>query len=127
MATERNGIAGYECLCTELGLWSSGLRNAGRSVSLVTNYPGLPPSTRRVDVDLPGFGTIRKVPVEALSDSARQVRAPHQAETGFWTYTMEDPPQGWATNDWPTDTPDPGQLAEYRSVVEPAHWLPGAS
>jgi hypothetical protein len=127
VATERNGIAGYECLCTELGLWSSGLRNAGRSVSLVTNYPGLPPSTRRVDVDLPGFGTIRKVPVEALSDSARQVRAPHQAETGFWTYTMEDPPQGWATNDWPTDTPDPGQLAEYRSVVEPVTGLPGAS
>ena len=30
VATERNGIAGYECLCTELGLWSSGLRDAGR-------------------------------------------------------------------------------------------------
>jgi hypothetical protein len=127
VATERNEIAGYECLCTELGLWSSGLRNAGRSVSLVTNYPGLPPTTRRVDVDLPGFGTFRNVPVEVLPASARQLRAPQQAETGFWTYTMEDPPQGWATSDWPTDTPDPAQLVEYRSVVEPITGLPGAS
>jgi hypothetical protein len=126
VATERNGIAGYECLCTELGLWSSGLRDAGRSVSLVTNYPALPARTRSVDVDLRGFGTFRKVPVTAVEDSARRLRPPERVETGLWSYSEDDPPQGWPTAEWPTDTPDPAQLAAYRSVVEPVRALPGA-
>jgi hypothetical protein len=125
IATERNGLAGYECLCTELGLWSSGLRAAGGSVSLVTNYAELPPRTRSVDVDLPGFGTFRKVPVTAAEDSARRLRPPQQADTGLWIYSVEDPPQGWPTSDWPTDTPDPAQLAAFRSVVESVRALPG--
>jgi hypothetical protein len=126
VATERNGVAGYECLCTELGLWSSGVRTAGRSVGLVTNYPELPPRTHSVDVDLPGFGTFRKVPVTAVDDSARQLRPPQRVETGLWTYVIEDPPVGWPTTDWPTDTPDPTQLASYRPAVEPVRALPGA-
>jgi hypothetical protein len=94
VATERNGVAGYECLCTELGLWSTGLRRAGGSVTLVTNYPELPPRTRSVDVDLPGFGTFRKVPVTAAPDAARQLGSPQPVETGVWTYVIEDPPVG---------------------------------
>ena len=125
VATERNGIPGYECLCTELGLWSSGLRGAGRSVTLVTNYPELPPRTRSVDVDLPGFGTFKKVPVTTIEDSARRLRDPEPARTGLWTYVAEEPLRGWPTADWPTDTPDPAQLPEYRSVVEPVRALPG--
>lgn len=127
VATERNGVAMYECLCTELGLWSGGLRNAGRSVTLITNYPELPPGTRTVDVDLPGFGTFRKVPVTSVEDSARGLRDPEPAETGLWTYSVADPPRGWPTADWPTDTPDPTQLAAYRPAVEPVRALPGAS
>jgi hypothetical protein len=127
VATERNGVAGYECLCTELGLWSSGLRHAGGSAGLVTNYPELPPRTRSVDVELPGFGTFRKVPVTALDDSAYRLRAPQSAETGLWTYSVEDPPRGWPTSDWPTDTPDPTQLSSYRPAVEPLRALPGAA
>ena len=126
VATERNGVAMYECLCSELGLWSSGLRQAGRSVGLVTNYPELPPRTRSVDVDLPGFGTIRKVPVTAVDDAARKLGPPKRVETGLWTYSVEDPPVGWPTADWPTDTPDPTQLASYRPVVETVRALPGA-
>ena len=125
VATERNGVPGYECLCTELGLWSSGLREAGRSVTLVTNYPALPPRTRSVDVDLPGFGTIKKVPVTVVEDSARLLRDPEPAKIGLWTYSVEDPPHGWPTADWPTDTPDPAQLASYRSLAEPIVKLPG--
>jgi len=124
VATERNGVAGYECLCTELGFWSTGLRRAGGSVTLVTNYPELPPRTRSVDVDLPGFGTFRKVPVTAVTDAARQLGAPQSVETGLWTYVIEDPPIGWPTTDWPTDTPDPTQLAAYRPAVEPVRALP---
>ena len=126
VATERNGVAGYECLCTELGLWSTGLRRAGGSVTLVTNYPELPPRTRSVDVDLPGFGTFRKVPVTAVDDAARKLGPPQRVETGLWTYSMEDPPVGWPTTEWPTDTPDPTQLSSYRPVVEPVRALPGA-
>lgn len=126
VATERNDVPGYECLCTELGLWSWGLREAGRSVNLVTNYPALPPGTRVVDVDLPGFGTFRKVPVTPLADSARRLRPPEPAQTGLWTYSVADPPAGWPTADWPTDTPDPGQLIQYRATVEQVVGLPGA-
>jgi hypothetical protein len=39
---------------------------------------------------------------------------------------VPDPPPGWPTADWPTDTPDPAQLVEYRSTVEHVVTLPGA-
>ncbi|HWI02150.1 MAG TPA: hypothetical protein VNT27_17615 [Propionibacteriaceae bacterium] len=126
VVTERNDVQGYECLCTELGLWSSGLRRAGGSVSLVTNYPELPERTRSVDVDFPGFGMLRNVPITAVEDSARGLGSPQRVKTGLWTYSEEDPPQGWPTAEWPTDTPDPAQLSGYRMVIEPIHSLPGA-
>jgi hypothetical protein len=126
VATERNDVPGYECLCTELGLWSRGLREAGGSVDLVSNYPGVPAGTRTVDIDLPGFGTFRKIPVTAVEDSAHRLRPPEPARTGLWTYLVAAPPPGWPTTDWPTDTPDPAQLVEYRSTVERVVNLPGA-
>jgi hypothetical protein len=126
VATQRNGVAGYECLCTELGLWTSGLRKAGRSVSLVTNYAELPPRTAAVDVDLPGFGTFRKVPVTAVEDAAGRLGPPQRVKTGLWNYSDEDPPRGWSTNEWPTDVPDPTQLSAYRPVVETIRAMPGA-
>jgi hypothetical protein len=58
-------------------------------------------------IDLPGLGTFRKVQVTPVEDSASRLRAPQRAETGLWTYSDEDPPHGWPTTDWPTDTPDP--------------------
>jgi hypothetical protein len=126
VATERNGIAGYECMCTELGLWTSGLRQAGGSASLVTNYPALPPRTSSVNVELPGLVTFVKVPVEAIADSARGLGSPQPAETGLWTYSEDDPPVGWPTSEWPTDVPDPTQLSAYRPVVERVRVLPGS-
>ena len=116
----------YECLCTELGLWSSGLRDAGGAARLTGNYPELPAGTREVDIVLPGFGTFRKVPVVGAPDSAAAVLRTVAAETGQWSYLVEDPPRGWSTADWPTDLPDPAQLGEYRSTVEKVVALPGA-
>jgi hypothetical protein len=126
VVTEWNGLVGYECLCTELGLWATGLRKAGGSVTLVTNYPALPQRTLRVDVELPGFGVFRKVPVSPIEDAARRLRAPQPVETGLWNYVVDDPPRGWSTSDWPTDIPDPTQLSAYRPAVETVRALPGA-
>jgi hypothetical protein len=125
VVTEINNLVRYECLCTELGLWASGLRKAGGSVSLVTNYPELPPKTRSVDVDLPGFGTFRKVPISAAEDAGRRLRPPRRVQTGLWNYSDEDPPRGWSTAEWPTDVPDPTQLSAYRPVVETIRAMPG--
>jgi hypothetical protein len=124
VVTEIFGQPAYECLCTELGLWSSGLRVAGGAAQLTGNYPALPPGTGEVDIVLPGFGSFRKVPVVAAPDSAASVLRVEVAETGLWSYRVEDPPRGWSTADWPTDLPDPAQLSEYRSAVERVGPLP---
>lgn len=117
----------YECLCTEIGLWTAGLRTAGGTVGLVTSFPALPAGTRTVDVEYAGFGTFRAVPVVAAEDAASRLRPPEPAATGRWAYAVDDPPRGWPTADWPTDTPDPAQLAEYEARVEPIRTLPPAT
>jgi hypothetical protein len=114
----------YECQCTEIGLWATGLRNPGVSANLVTNYPSLPAGTRTVDVEFPGFGSLRGLAVTAVEDAARNVRAPEPARTGRWAYEVKDPPYGWPTAEWPTDLPDPAQLAEYEQYVEPLVAVP---
>jgi hypothetical protein len=88
------------------------------------NYPELPAGTRRVDIVLPGFGTFRRVPVVSAPDSAAAVLPAVSAETGRWSYRVEDPPRGWSTADWPTDVPDPNQLGEYQARVEKIVALP---
>ena len=117
--TTVNNRAAYECQCSDLGVWASGLRHAGMAVNLVTNYPALPGRARTVDVEFPGFGTVRGVPVFPVEDAAEKAGAAERVETGRWTYSMEDLPYGWPTAEWPTDTPDTSELAEYESHVEP--------
>lgn len=124
--TTRNDRTAYECQCTEISLWSSGLRGAGVGAGLVTSYPTLPAGTRTVDVELPGSGVLRRVPVVAAEDAAARLGAPTTAETGRWTYATDDPPRGWPTAEWPTDTPDPEQLAAYEARVEPVLPLPAS-
>jgi hypothetical protein len=123
-SSARSRRTAYECLCTEIGLWASGLRSAGVGAGLVTSYPALPAGTRTVDVELPGSGTIRRVPVVVAEDAAIRLGPPTTAETGRWAYETDDPPRGWPTAAWPTDTPDPEQLADYQSSVEPVVTLP---
>jgi hypothetical protein len=124
--TERNNLTSYECQCTEIGLWAAGLRQGGVTVGLVTNYPALPSGTAAVDVEFPGFGTIRGVPVTEAEDAARNAGPSRPVETRQWVYSTEDYPYGWPTSDWPTDTPDTSDLAEYDGRVEPLVTLPAA-
>ena len=127
VVTETNGQPGYECLCTDVGLWANALRRAGGTVRVTTNYPALPPDLARLDIELPGFGAFRDVPVRPAPDSASRSgpvrRGPDPVP--LWSYRVEDPPRGWATADWPTPEPDPAQLADYRFVIEQVVRLPG--
>lgn len=122
--TSVSGRAAYECQCTEIGLWAAGLRYAGAYAALVTNYPALPAGTRTVDVELPGYGTLRGIAVVPVQDAAGNLAPAVPVEVGRWTYQTDDPPQGWPTAEWPTDTPDPAQLYDYASSVEPVVSLP---
>ena len=127
VATEINGQQAYECLCTDVGLWANGLRRAGGTVRVTTNYPALPRDVTAIDIELPGFGTFRDVVVEPAPDSASRSgpvrRGPDPAPV--WSYLVEDPPRGWSTADWPAPEPDPAQLADYRVLVETVVRLPG--
>ncbi len=124
--TSRNNRTAYECQCTEIGLWAAGLRYPAVTVGLVTNYPPLPAGTRTVDVEFPGLGTFRAVPMAEAEDAAENLGPAAPAKTGQWTYSTEDPPYGWPTSEWPTDTPDTSKLADYESRVEPLVTLPAA-
>ena len=59
-------------------------------------------------------------------DTAAEVEVSRPVTTGRWTYDVADPPYGWPTAEWPTDVPDPAQLAEYQSNVDPLVALPTA-
>ena len=124
--TTVNKRTAYECQCSDINLWASGLRYAGVSVGLVTNYPALPSRTRTVAVEFPGFGTVPDVPVVAVEDAAANAGPVRQVETGRWTYSVEDLPYGWPTSEWPTDLPDTSQLAAYEHRVEPLLTLSAA-
>ena len=127
VATEINGQQAYECLCTDVGLWANGLRRAGGTVRVTTNYPALPRGVRALDIELPGFGTFRDVPVRSAPDSASRSGSvrPGTGAVQLWSYLVEDPPRGWSTADWPTPAPDPTQLANYRFIIEQVVRLPG--
>ena len=122
--TTVSGRAAYACQCTEIGRWAAGLRYAGAYAVLVTNYPALPTGTRTVDVELPGSGVLRDIAVTPVEDAAGRLEASVPAEVGRWTYSPDDPPTGRPTSAWPTDTPDPAQLAAYEQIIEPAVTLP---
>jgi hypothetical protein len=124
--TRVNNRTAYECQCSEIGLWASGLGNDGVTVGLVTNYPALPEGTRTVDVEFPGFGTLRGVAVAEVGDGAANLGPPQRVETGQWTYSLENLPYGWPTSEWPTDTPDTSGLADYENAIEPLLTLPAA-
>ena len=82
--------------------------------------PELPRGTRTVDVDLPGVGTLRKVPV-ARPTTPPKGAGPRAGRDRTVDLLGGDPPRGWPTADWPTDVPDPAQLAEYNGVVDRGH------
>lgn len=119
MSDNYNDLGFVECLCTELGLWATALREPGGQVMLTTNYPPLPAGTTGVDVLLSGVGRVPGLAVTPAPDSAQQsggsvVARPKQP----WTYQGDNPPRGWSTSDWPTPLPAAAQVAEYDATVE---------
>ncbi|SDU80097.1 hypothetical protein SAMN04488544_0114 [Microlunatus sagamiharensis] len=97
------GRTAYECLCSGLGLWSRGLREAGGSARLTTQVGPLPAGTERVDVALPDLEPFTDVPVERVADAAVLPTVDGPAAT--WTYDPSTPPSGWTTSAWPTPLP----------------------
>jgi len=125
LATRTYGLPSYECLCSDLGIWARALSRAGGSLQVTSLYPGLPAGTTSVDVGLPGNDTVRAVPVVVAPDSAARLGPTTPRTTNTWYYSLNDPPMGWATADWPTDVPDSTQLAEYRTGIHRVVKLPG--
>ena len=111
-----NGRPGFECLCTDLGLWAPTVFREGGSVRVVTLDRDLPDNASTVDVVLPGLSAVR-IPAPAALTGADTLGPPVSRDVGRWTYDR-NPPLPWATQDWPTPLPDPAQLADYRSAVE---------
>ncbi len=126
MTTDINGRTGYECVCTQLGLWARSLASRYGAVQVVTNYPALPAGTRRVDVNLPNVSTLAGVPVETAADGAAALGPPAVRQVRGWFYPDDDPPSAWSTADWPTRVADPGQLSLYTTRVDRIGPLPHA-
>ncbi len=114
----------YECLCSRLGVWAYGMRRANSQAQVAGTYPALA-GADSVDVELPGFGSIRDVPVERAPDAAARLGPPMRVEPVLWTYLSDDPPRGWTTQEWPTPVPDPQQLSDYRGFLEDLVPRPG--
>ncbi len=123
--TEQYGSPAYDCRCSDLGIWARALNRAGGSLQVTSTYPALPPGTTAVDVVLPDHGLFRRVPVVMADDAARRLAPPVPRKTGTWHYSVNDPPVGWPTMDWPTDVPDSGQLVDYRGRADQVVTLPG--
>jgi hypothetical protein len=125
MTARVQGAEFYECLCTAINIWAASLRRAGGSASVTTTYGALPAGVTRVDVILPGVTTISSLPITRAADSAARLATPTAALNRTWTYSVESPPRGWSTYDWPTPTPELSQLKLYNSFVEDITRLPG--
>jgi hypothetical protein len=118
--TSAEPAAGYlECLCSDFGLWASGLRAVGGRAAVATTYAPLPPGTRSADVVLSGLGTVRDVPVTPPTiDADRAVLGVGRIIVSTWTYSTASPPSGWLTSDWPTPVPAAKQLRDYAARVD---------
>lgn len=113
-----------DCLCTNIGLWATALREAGGRASVTTVYPALPAGVKVADVVLPGATTLWRLKVDRAPDSAAHVAPPRPVRVGKWRYLPDRPPPGWSTADWPTPVPGPDQFAAYESLVEELTALP---
>ena len=124
ITTRMQGRGALDCLCTELGLWATTLRQAGGRATVTTVFPALPHGTTAVDVVLPRTTTLWRLPVTPAADSAARLGPPRPASVDTWVYLTDRPPAGWSTTDWPTPLPDARQLDDYASFVESFTELP---
>ncbi len=113
-----DGTPTYECLCSDLGLWSKSLSRTDGSAQLTTNVGPLPPGTTRVDVLFPGLDAFTDVQVSRVADAAGEVQTVEPGTDATWTYDVADPPRGWSTQDWPTPLPAAAQVSAYSGRPE---------
>lgn len=112
------GLDRTECLCSDLRLWASSLRERGHDASVVTLMPPLPRGTTSVTVELPGLPTLTDVLVTAASDGSTRVAGPVAGSPMTWGYSATDPPRGWTVDRWPTPLPRASQLQSYVVTVD---------
>jgi hypothetical protein len=110
-----------DCLCTNLrGGWASGMNDARRSVTVISNLPALPFHTQFVDVILPGVARIERVPVTEAEDAGSRVSGPIVDVSGFITPSppYRPPARTGAAPNWPTPRPAHEIVRQFRAVVD---------
>lgn len=116
LATDRaSGPDSVTCLCTDLRVGTQGLRSRDQVATLVTTYDPLPPGTREVLVEFPGYGE-RRLDVTLVPGPRPQPTIP-DADPQYWTSVTGAAPS-WDLDAWPTPLPDPRLLADTEAVVD---------
>jgi hypothetical protein len=112
------GRGALECLCTDLRIGASNLRQMGAQMSVVTTLPSLPSGTSKVDIVFPGLTTLADVAVTPAPDSTFRSAGPAVREVGFWNYRPYQQHPGWVPQDWPTPLPRSSQLRDFQATVD---------
>ena len=112
------GRGALECLCTDLRIGASSLRQMGAQMSVVTTLPPLPSGTSKVDIVFPGLTTLADVAVTPAPDSTFRSAGPAVREVWFWTYRPYQQHPGWVPRDWPTPLPRSSQLRDFQATVD---------
>jgi hypothetical protein len=112
------GGGALECLCTDLRIGASSLRQMGAQMSVVTTLPPLPSGTSKVDIVFPGLTTLAHVAVTPAPDSTFRSAGPAVRAVWFWTYRPYQQHLGWVPRDWPTPLPRSSELRDFQATVD---------
>jgi hypothetical protein len=112
------GSGMVECLCTDLRIGASSMRQMGGHMSVVTTLPPLPAGTSKIDVVLPGLTTLADIAVTLAPDSTFRSAGPAVRDVWVWTYRPYQRHPGWVPRDWPTPLPRSHQLRDFQATVD---------
>ena len=112
------GRGALECLCTDLRIGASSLRQMGEQMSVVTTLPPLPSGTSKVEIVFPGLTTLADVAVTPAPDSTFRSAGPAVRDVSFWTYRPYQQHPGWVPRDWPTPLPRTNKLQSFQVTVD---------
>ena len=119
MVTSRlAGGGALECLCTDLRIGASSMRQMGEQMSVVTTLPPLPSGTSKVDIVFPGLTTLADVAVTPAPNSTFRSAGPAVRDVWFWTYRPYQQHPGWVPRDWPTPLPRTSDLQRFQVTVD---------
>ncbi len=94
------------------------LENAGDQVTVVTNFPALPPGTTSVDVLFPGLDPMVGIDVAPAPDGAFRSGSLVPADISTWSHIWNRPQAGWSLVRWPTPVPADINPDRFRSRVD---------